>query len=350
MSVVTMHESDKEPLLDENWERWVSFPIVHNDSWEWYKKLESEFYSSSYFNISGEKSIFDENSPKIKAFLTSAVEDNLLIDKLLKSQFTENLISAVQLPEVRSYLAMQSAIETIHCEVFSSLLDAWSGNKPNEVEIRLKNLISKGEIFGLRKEFCDKYMSHVSDTTSPECGFAQALIAAICTDTIFRVSLVFGLDFPASPISSSPNFKEFCTRMTSDLQISSDHAGFLYHWKLKNRKLSKDKIRMIVEEAVLIEKEVANLNEAATLFSGETKGQSDLLIFIENIADQILESLGLDTIYRDQDGIHMSLKQKWKGLQGPKSLILEPQTTTKKNNTNDKSKEHEKTFSMDEDF
>ena len=40
-----------EPILQENENRFVIFPIQHHDIWEWYKKMEASFWTAEEIDL-----------------------------------------------------------------------------------------------------------------------------------------------------------------------------------------------------------------------------------------------------------------------------------------------------------
>lgn len=114
-----------EPLLKPNPQRFVLFPIVMNDVWEFYKKAVASFWTVEEVDLT--KDMNDWNNLKagerhfisyVLAFF--AASDGIVLENLL-SRFSQE----VQIPEVRCFYGLQIAIENIHSEMYSLLIDTY---------------------------------------------------------------------------------------------------------------------------------------------------------------------------------------------------------------------------------
>merc|ERR1712036_119423 len=116
-----LEESD--PLLMDNPHRWVMFPIQYPEVWEMYKKHEASFWTAEEIDLSQDTKDWDKLSDSEKHFVKHvlaffAASDGIVLENLASQFSTE-----VQIPEARAFYGFQIAMENIHSETYSLLIE-----------------------------------------------------------------------------------------------------------------------------------------------------------------------------------------------------------------------------------
>ena len=130
-----MSKIRKEPLLTENPDRYVMFPIAHDDVWQMYKKMMDCFWRAEEIDLSKDlkhwNTLKDEEKYFVKMILAFfAASDGIVLENLGQRFLTE-----VQIPEARATYGFQLMMENIHSEVYSLLIDTYIKNKDEKIKL-----------------------------------------------------------------------------------------------------------------------------------------------------------------------------------------------------------------------
>merc|ERR1712227_199592 len=116
----------EEPLLKENPRRFVILPIQYDAIWKMYKKAEASFWTAEEVDLS--KDILDWNG-KLKEeeryFIKHVLAFFAASDGIVNENLVEKFMQEVQVPEARCFYGFQIAIENIHSEMYSLLIDTY---------------------------------------------------------------------------------------------------------------------------------------------------------------------------------------------------------------------------------
>lgn len=165
-----------EPLLEENNGRFVIFPIKYEEIWGFYKKAEASFWTSSEIDLTDdlkdwEKKLNDDERHFIKYVLAFFSASDGIVNENLCSRFA----TEVQIPEARFFYGFQIAMENIHSETYSLLIDTYTtGQEKSDLQNAIETLpcITKKAEWALR---------WIKSTSS----FAERLIAFCAVEGIF---------------------------------------------------------------------------------------------------------------------------------------------------------------------
>merc|ERR1719468_1025006 len=124
-----------EPMLVENSRRWVMFPIQHSDIWEMYKKHEASFWTAEEIDLSQDNKDWDRLTSSERHFVKHvlaffAASDGIVLENLAAQFSTE-----VQVPEARAFYGFQIAMENIHSETYSLLIEQYIRDPAEKEEI-----------------------------------------------------------------------------------------------------------------------------------------------------------------------------------------------------------------------
>ena len=112
-----------EPILQENKDRFVIFPIKHHDIWEWYKKMEASFWTAEEIDLSNDLDDWNNKLSKDeKYFIKHILAFFAASDGIVNENLAENFVNEVQYSEAKFFYGFEIAIENIHSETYSLLI------------------------------------------------------------------------------------------------------------------------------------------------------------------------------------------------------------------------------------
>ena len=278
-----MTKSFQEPLLLEDESRYVMFPLKHDDIWSMYKKQIDCFWRVEEVDLSKDymdwKNLNDDEKYFVKHILAFfAASDGIVIENL-----GMRFMSEVQVSEARAFYGFQIAMENIHSEMYSQLIDTYVKDKMEKNE-----LFNAIENYPCIKKKADWSIKWINDKRS---SFATRLVAFACVEGIF-FSGAFCSIYWLKKRGVMPGLTFSNELISRDEALHTEFAILLYNKLVK--KLSKKKITEIIKEAVEIEKEFICEALPCRLISMN----SDLMKqYIEFVADRLSMQLGCDKIY-----------------------------------------------------
>lgn len=320
-----------EPLLAENKDRFVLFPIKHRDIWEMYKKAEASFWTAEEIDLSADlqdwgNKLNDDERHFIKHVLAFFAAS----DGIVNENLAINFINDVQYPEARCFYGYQIMIENIHSETYSLLIDTYIKD-PAEKD-KLFHAIDNIPV--VRKK-ADWAMRWITNGT-----FTEQLIAFAAVEGIF-FSGSFCSIFWLKKRGLMPGLSFSNELISRDEGLHCDFACLLYSSHL-NTKLSKETVTGIITDAVTIEKEFVTDAIPVKLIGMNAELMCQ---YIEFVADRLLLALGCDKVYNATNPFDF---MEMISLQG-KTNFFEKRVAEyqKAGVTTDRS---QNVFSLDEDF
>ncbi|KAK9780624.1 putative Ribonucleotide reductase [Seiridium cardinale] len=284
---VKQEEAD-EPLLQENPQRFVLFPIKYHEIWQMYKKAEASFWTAEEIDLS--KDLHDWNNKlndDEKYFVSHILAFFAASDGIVNENLVERFSGEVQIPEARCFYGFQIMMENIHSETYSLLIDTYI--KEPAQRTYLFNAIDT--IPAIRKK-ADWALKWIADKKST---FAQRLIAFAAVEGIF-FSGAFASIFWLKKRGLMPGLTFSNELISRDEGLHTDFACLLFS-HLKHRP-SKQLVEEVIVDAVRIEQEF--LTEA--LPCALLGMNADLMKqYIEFVADRLLLALGNEKVYRSSN-------------------------------------------------
>ncbi|KAI1331089.1 ribonucleoside-diphosphate reductase small subunit [Xylariaceae sp. FL0255] len=278
-------EEADEPLLQENPQRFVLFPIKYHEIWQMYKKAEASFWTAEEIDLS--KDLHDWNN-KInedeKYFISHILAFFAASDGIVNENLVERFSGEVQIPEARCFYGFQIMMENIHSETYSLLIDTYV--KEPAQRTHLFNAIDT--IPAIRKK-ADWALRWISDRKST---FAQRLIAFAAVEGIF-FSGAFASIFWLKKRGLMPGLTFSNELISRDEGLHTDFACLLFS-HLKNRP-SKEVVQEVIMDAVKIEQEFLTEALPCALLGMNANLMKQ---YIEFVADRLLVALGNDKVYR----------------------------------------------------
>jgi ribonucleoside-diphosphate reductase beta chain len=282
--VATQSELEKsEPILKENNNRFVLFPIEHHDIWAEYKKSEASFWTAEEIDLHQDLSDWKNKlNDDEKYFIKHVLAFFAASDGIVNENLAENFVSEVQYTEAKFFYGFQIAIENIHSETYSLLIDTYIKEKAEKD--RLFNAI---ETMDCVKKKADWALNWIDNGT-----FAERLIAFAAVEGIF-FSGSFCSIFWLKKRGLMPGLSFSNELISRDEGLHCDFACLLYNNHLIN-KLPKSRVEKIIVDAVNIEKEFVTESLPVSLIGMNAKLMSE---YIEFVADRLLMELGNDKYY-----------------------------------------------------
>lgn len=322
----------EEPILKENKDRFVIFPIRHSDIWEYYKKAEASFWTAEEIDLSQDlKDWNNEMSDDEKHFIKHVLAFFAASDGIVNENLAENFVSEVQYTEAKFFYGFQIAVENIHSETYSLLIDTY-----------VKNPKEKDYLFhAIETMDCVKKKADWALRWIDEGSFAERLVAFAAVEGIF-FSGSFCSIFWLKKRGLMPGLSFSNELISRDEGLHCDFACLLYTNHLNN-KLSIETVQTIIQDAVAIEKEFVTDALPVKLIGMN----SDLMCqYIEFVADRLLSELGCPKIYNSTNPFDF---MEMISLQGKTNFFEKRVGEYQKAGVMDTEKDKAK-FSLNEDF
>merc|ERR1712037_599891 len=115
----------EEPLLKENPRRFVILPIQYNDIWQMYKKAEASFWTAEEVDLSKDLDDWENLKDDERYFVSHVLAFFAASDGIVNENLVERFMKEVQVPEARCFYGFQIAMENIHSEMYSLLIDTF---------------------------------------------------------------------------------------------------------------------------------------------------------------------------------------------------------------------------------
>ncbi|KAA9333017.1 ribonucleoside-diphosphate reductase [Hymenobacter busanensis] len=318
-----------EPLLVENPNRFVLFPIQNNDVWQMYKKAEASFWTAEEIDLSQDQKDWDSLNDNERHFISHVLAFFAASDGIVNENLAVNFMQEVQMPEARCFYGFQIMMENIHSETYSLLIDTYIKN-PQEKD-RLFNALETVPCVKKKGEWALKWINSEN--------FAERIIAFAAVEGIF-FSGSFCSIFWLKKRGLMPGLTFSNELISRDEGLHCDFACLLYSY-LQN-KLSEERVHEIIRDAVQIEQEFVTDALPVNLIGMNAKAMSQ---YIEFVADRLLVSLGYRKIYNASNPFDF---MEMISLQGKTNFFEKRVAEYQKAGV--MSERTENAFSLDEDF
>jgi len=278
-----MMKNNIEPLLQEDDNRYVMFPIKDQDIWKMYKKQEDLFWRVEEVDLSKDMKHWETLNDEEKHFISMILAFFAASDGIVLENLGMRFMSEIQLSEARAFYGFQIAMENIHSIMYSTLIETYIKDK-NE-KTKLFNALHEYECIKKKGDWAIKW---INDKKS---SFAMRLVAFACVEGIF-FSGAFCAIFWLKKRGLMPGLT-FSNELISRDEALHTEFAVLLHNKL-DKPLKKQKIHEIIKEAVEIENEFINDALSCRLI-----GMNNMLMqdYIQFVADRLSVQLGGDKIY-----------------------------------------------------
>jgi len=275
--------SQVEPILQENKNRFVIFPIKHHDIWEWYKKMEASFWTAEEIDLHQDLTDWNNKlSDDERYFIKHILAFFAASDGIVNENLAENFVNEVQYAEAKFFYGFQIMMENIHSETYSLLIDTYVKDEAEKAE-----LFNALEVFPAIKKKADWALKWIESDS-----FAERLIAFAAVEGIF-FSGAFCSIYWLKKRGLMPGLTFSNELISRDEGVHCDFAVHLHNHHLLN-KVPKDRIKEIIVDALDIEREFVTESLPVSLI-----GMNAALMtqYLEFVADRLLVELGCERVY-----------------------------------------------------
>ncbi|CAL2058802.1 ribonucleotide-diphosphate reductase subunit beta [Tenacibaculum sp. 190524A05c] len=272
-----------EPILQENKDRFVIFPIQHDDLWEWYKKQQACFWTAEEIDLHQDLDDWNNKlSDDERYFIKHILAFFAASDGIVNENLAENFVNEVQYSEAKFFYGFQIMMENIHSETYSLLIDTYIKN--DEEKNRLFKAI---EVFPAIKKKAEWALKWIESDS-----FAERLIAFAAVEGIF-FSGSFCSIFWLKKRGLLPGLTFSNELISRDEGMHCDFAVHLHNNHLVN-KVSKDRIKHIIISALDIEREFITESLPVSLIGMNSKLMTQ---YLEFVTDRLLLEFGCEKEY-----------------------------------------------------
>ena len=279
--------SQNEPLLQPNKNRFVLFPIEHEDIWEFYKIAVANFWVPEEINFAEDLKDWNEKlNDDERHFITHILAFFAASDGIVNANLAEDFIGKVQYTEAQFFYGFQIAIENIHSHTYSLLIDTYVKDQKEQ-----DYLFSAIDTIPAVKKKADWALRWIV-----KGDFVERLLAFAIVEGIF-FSGSFCAIFWLKNRMLMPGLAFSNELISRDEGVHRDFACLLYRDHIVN-KLPEEKIYATIREAVEIEKEFLTEALPVRLIGMNADSMSQ---YIEFVADHLLLELGLQKIFNSEN-------------------------------------------------
>jgi ribonucleoside-diphosphate reductase beta chain len=276
-----------EPILKENPDRFVIFPIQHQELWEEYKKQQACIWTAEEIDLSADlddwRNVLNDDE---KHFVKHVLAFFAASDGIVNENLAENFVREVQYTEAKFFYGFQIMMENIHSETYSLLIDTYISDAAEK-----HKLFHAVETIPAVKRKADWALKWIN---SPH--FQERLVAFAAVEGIF-FSGSFCSIFWLKKRGLMPGLSFSNELISRDEGMHCDFAVLLHNKYLAN-KVSEERIKEIIMSALEIEKEFI-LESLPVRLIGMN---SDLMSqYLEFVADRLLVSLGCSKVYNSEN-------------------------------------------------
>ena len=276
-----------EPLLAPDANRFVMFPIRYDDIWQMYKKQVDCFWRAEEIDLTKDLVNWQSLNSDEQFFISMILAFFAASDGIVLENLATRFMNDIQVSEARAFYGFQIAMENIHSETYSLLIETYIKDK--EEKHKLFNAIENFPCIKKKSDWAQKW---IHDNRS---SFATRLVAFACIEGIF-FSGAFCSIFWLKKRGLMPGLTFSNELISRDEALHCEFAILLYS-KLE-KKVSKAKIHEIIKECVEIEIEFICEALPCRLIGMNSELMSQ---YIQFVADRLAVQLGYDKIYNGRN-------------------------------------------------
>lgn len=277
----------KNPITEEiqvqTKDRFVLFPIKYDAIWKMYKQAEASFWTAEEIDLASDKTDWEEKlNADEKHFISHVLAFFAASDGIVNENLVMNFMQDVTIPEARCFYGFQIAIENIHAETYSLLIDTYI--KDDKEKDRLFNAIDTIPAVAQKAEWALKWIENAP-------SFAHRLVAFAAVEGIF-FSGSFCSIFWLKKRGLMPGLAFSNELISRDEGMHTDFACLIY--SMLNNKPSKEEVLEIITGAVGFEEAFVSDALPVSLIGMNAEMMVEYIHFV---ADRLLESLGYEKHY-----------------------------------------------------
>jgi ribonucleotide reductase beta subunit family protein with ferritin-like domain len=284
MSINAATDSAKSAILAENEQRFVLFPLKYHSVWEMYKKHMAVFWTAEEIDLVPDIGDWEKLNNDERHFISNVLAFFAASDGIVNENLAVRFYKETQIPEARCFYGFQIAMENIHSETYSLLIDTY-----------VKDSKEKDKLFHATQNLAcvAKKAKWAMNWISSKKSFAHRLVAFCAIEGIFFSGSFCSIYWlkKRGLMSGLCTANEFISR---DEGLHCEFAVLMHSLLNKDEQIDVKTITDILTEAVVIEKEfiLESLPVSLIGINSELMGQ-----YIEFVADYWLQRLGAPAYY-----------------------------------------------------
>jgi len=272
----------EEPMLMENKHRWVIFPLQYPEIWEMYKKHEASFWTAEEIDLQQDMNDWENLTNDERHFIKHVLAFFAASDGIVNENLDCNFSNEIQIPEARCFYGFQMAMENIHSETYSLLIDQYI--KDWNEKLSLFHAIETIPAVAQKAKWATTWMTQ-------ENSFYERLVAFACVEGIL-FSGSFCAIYWLKKRGLMPGLTFSNELISRDEGLHTEFACLIY--KLMKHKLSDELAHYIVGGAVDTEREFI----CDALPCGLIGMNADHMTqYVQFVADRLLTALGHPMLY-----------------------------------------------------
>ncbi len=324
--------SNTEEILNENNHRYVLFPLKYNKIFGLYKKALASFWTVEEVDLSKDANDWNKLNENEQHFIKNILAFFAGSDGIVLENLGVRFMQDVKIPEATCFYGFQIAMENIHSEMYSLLIDTYI--KDTQEKNYLFDAIDNIPCVAKKAKWAIKW---INDNDS---DFTKRLVAFAAVEGIF-FSGSFCAIFWLKKRGLMPGLTSSNELISRDEGMHTDFAVAIYD--LIENKLDFDTIKEIITEAVEIEKEFINDSIPCRLIGMNSELMSQ---YIEFVADRLVMQLGYEKIYNSKNPFDF---MEMISLEGKTNFFEKRVMDYSKANVGNNSSSY-KEFNLDADF
>lgn len=278
-----MSPAPTEPLLARTNDRFVLFPIKHPAIWKMYKQAEASFWTAEEIDLAADLVDYGKLTANERHFITHVLAFFAGSDGIVNENLAANFADEVTVPEARCFYCFQMAIENIHSETYSLLIDTYVRDEAERA--KLFSAIDTIPCIGKKAKWA-------LDWIRADAPFAQRLVAFAIVEGVF-FSGAFCAIFWLKKRGLMPGLTFSNELISRDEGLHTDFACLLYSM-LEHTRLDQDVVHAMMREALAIETEFICDALPVRLIGMNSEQMTTYLQFV---ADRLLMALGYEKLY-----------------------------------------------------
>ena len=266
-----------EKILVENPNRFVIFPIEHNDIWEYYKMHQAAFWTAEEVDLSGDIRDWENLSENEQYFVKNVLSFFAASDGIVNENLAENFYREVQYPEAKFFYGMQLAMENIHSLMYSLLIDTYVSNPKEKDECF--HAIDRLPAVQKKAKWALDWITNAS--------FQERLVAFAAVEGIFFSGSFCSIFW----LKSRGIMQGLCNANSLIFKDENLHCDFAIHLLNNHRenKPSEKRIKEILLSALEIEKEFITESLPVSLIGMNSNLMKQ---YLEFVVDGLLVKFG----------------------------------------------------------
>merc|ERR1712137_546367 len=262
--------------------RWVMFPIKHPEVWEMYKKHEASFWTAEEIDLSSDQKDWENLSDSEKHFVKHVLAFFAASDGIVLENLASRFSTEIQIPEARAFYGFQIAMENIHSETYSLLIEQYIRD-PEEKD-KVFDAIHTMPAVEEKAQWAVQWMND-------ESSFAERVVAFACVEGIL-FSGSFCAIYWLKKRGLMPGLTFSNELISRDEGLHTEFACLIYS-KLQN-KLPEEVVHGIVRGAVDTERRFICEALSCDLIGMNSEM---MMRYIEFVADRLLVALGHSKLF-----------------------------------------------------